>query len=366
MDINIDEEFKSLIPPVSDEEKEQLAANLLSDGCRDPLVVWKGTLLDGHNRYEICQEYGLEFQTIEIDLPDREAALNWIDANQLGRRNLAPDMMSLIRGRLYNRRKGSREDNLKQNLPKDQNDPSGGSTAETLADQYGVSAPTIKRDGQFANSVSAVEESVPDIQEKILSGEVSRKDVTEAAKDPDTAAEKLSNKQPACYSSNSVEWYTPQEYIEAAREVLGTITLDPASNNNANEVVRADVFFTKDDDGLEKAWYGTVFLNPPYGKQGGDSLAGLFCQKAISEHEVGNIESCIILVNSVHSQKWQSPLYDYPVCFVDHRIQFLSGDGAKNENPTFQNIFIYLGSDKDTFAKVFSRFGYVMEKINVG
>jgi hypothetical protein len=102
----------------------------------------------------------------------------------------------------------------------------------------------------------------------------------------------------------------------------------------------------------------------PYGRTAdGSSLAGAFCMKAISEYESGNIESCIILVNSLHSQSWQAPLYDYPICLVDHRIRFVSGDGEQNKNPTFQNIFVYLGREVDKFATAFERFGYVLGKL---
>jgi phage N-6-adenine-methyltransferase len=170
--------------------------------------------------------------------------------------------------------------------------------------------------------------------------------------------------QAANFSSETNEWFTPARYIEAAREVLGEIDLDPASSAQANAVVRASKFFSKEDDGLARDWFGRVFMNPPYGKTSdGRSLAAEFCKKAIAEYEAGNVEGCIILVNSLHSQSWQAPLYDHAFCLVDHRIHFISADGEENENPTFQNIFVYLGEDVLKFAKVFSRFGYVAKKI---
>lgn len=168
---------------------------------------------------------------------------------------------------------------------------------------------------------------------------------------------------PANYSSESVEWYTPEEYIRAVHDVLGNVDLDPASCSEANETVGATEIFTQEDDGLTRDWHGNVFLNPPYGKDGNDSLAGIFCRKAIDEHQAGRVVGCIILVNSLHSQEWQRPLWQYPVCLVDHRIKFVSGDGTPNKNPTFQNAFFYLGPDVERFAEVFSRFGYVMKKV---
>jgi ParB family chromosome partitioning protein len=170
--------------------------------------------------------------------------------------------------------------------------------------------------------------------------------------------------QSAIYSSASVEWYTPPRYLEAAREVLGEIDLDPASSAQANVVVRATQFFSMEDDGLAQDWFGRVFMNPPYGKTAdGGSLAGAFCNKAIEQYQAGSIEAGIILVNLLPSQAWQASLYDYPVCLVDHRIQFVSADGEENKSPTFQNVFTYLGSDEQRFAEVFSKIGYVMRRI---
>lgn len=170
--------------------------------------------------------------------------------------------------------------------------------------------------------------------------------------------------QAANFSSESFEWYTPGKYIEAVREALGDIDLDPASSEQANRTIKAKEIFTEEQDGLELDWHGRVFVNPPYGKSSEyGSLAGAFCNKAMAEYETGNVQACIILVNSVHSQNWQAPLYDYTVCFVDHRIQFVSSDGEENKNPTFQNIFVYLGQNEQRFANAFAKFGYVMRKL---
>lgn len=84
----IDNHFQSLIPPLSAEEKAQLEENLKVEGCRDTLITWQGILLDGHNRFEICERLNIPFRTTEIELADRDAAKLWIIKNQFGRRNL--------------------------------------------------------------------------------------------------------------------------------------------------------------------------------------------------------------------------------------------------------------------------------------
>jgi len=84
-----DPEFKGLIPPLSPEEREQLEQNILqARKCHDAIVLWDGTIIDGHNRYEICVKHGIEFEIVDLPLPSREAAKLWILDNQLGRRNL--------------------------------------------------------------------------------------------------------------------------------------------------------------------------------------------------------------------------------------------------------------------------------------
>ena len=159
--MKVDREFKSLIPSLTDTERELLEESIAQEGCRDALVVWQeeGLLLDGHNRYEICERLGIPYATYEISLTSREDALDWIDRNQLGRRNLTPDNFRLILGRLYNRQK--REDGQRGPQKLDQNEPA--STAERLAAEHGVSPATVKRAGEFAATVDEVKQSEPEV-----------------------------------------------------------------------------------------------------------------------------------------------------------------------------------------------------------
>lgn len=102
----VDPEFQSLIAPLTPEERRQLEANIVAEGCRysDALVVWNGVLLDGHNRFEICTRLGIRYKSSDIELPNREAARLWIEENQIGRRNLAPDQRAAIAYRILQRR----------------------------------------------------------------------------------------------------------------------------------------------------------------------------------------------------------------------------------------------------------------------
>lgn len=195
--IIVDPELRELVPPLTDDERQALEANILRDGCREPLVLWRGhdILLDGHHRYEICQRHGIDFVVTDVELPDREAAADWIDANQLGRRNLTPDQAALLRGRRYNRLKKPRGGDRRS---KGQNAPLN--VASRLAGQHGVDPSTIKRDGRFAEAVAKTRAIVPDIEQKVVSGKGPPKAAVIKAADllekhPDKAREVLDGKR---------------------------------------------------------------------------------------------------------------------------------------------------------------------------
>lgn len=214
--IRIDDELHALIPPLSDQELAQLQVNLMRDGCLDPLIVWMetGIILDGRNRKEICDKHGIGYRITEISLPDREAAQDWIDAHQLGRRNLTPEQASLFRGRRYERLKkghgGGRkvDGNLTQKTapefkntqksPRNTNEFSSGQnvhlkpkTAESLAAEHGVNERTMRRDGQFVRAVEKLKSVDPDIERKVATGKGPAKErIVRAAKEKSPAKAK--------------------------------------------------------------------------------------------------------------------------------------------------------------------------------
>jgi len=168
-------------------------------------------------------------------------------------------------------------------------------------------------------------------------------------------------------SSETAEWYTPAVYIEAVREVLGSIDLDPASCAAANEWIQAKVFYTEADDGLSKPWEGRTFLNPPYGKTGTKSNQEIWSSKLAGFYEIGQVPSAILLTKSVPGYKWWNNLFEsrfFPVCFCRERIRFLKLDENGNVVVEGQakagSNFWYFGEDVDKFEMVFSMFGRVV------
>ena len=130
-------------------------------------------IIDGHNRYEICTRNNIHFETKQLELSTREEAINWIIDHQLGRRNLAPWQMSILRGKRYNIQK---KQGVRTDLTSDQIDHK--LTSEKLADQFGVSAPTIRRDGNFATAAEKTSET-----EEIPVMELTKKQIRKCQKD---------------------------------------------------------------------------------------------------------------------------------------------------------------------------------------
>lgn len=158
----LDPELQRLIPPLHEAELERLEANLLADGCRDPLVVWRGTLLDGHNRLRICERHGIPYATVDVDLPDKAAAMDWMLRNQLGRRNLTREQFTVLLGRRYNLQKQSHGGDRKSS---GHFDHLIDKTADTIAAEHGVSEATVRR---AAKTVEALPEVSPAEQAELL------------------------------------------------------------------------------------------------------------------------------------------------------------------------------------------------------
>ena len=88
LELKINPEFEKLIPPLDMKELFTLKESIWKEGCRDALVTWRGTIVDGHNRYKYCKEKGLPFKVIERNFSTEDDAIVWIIDNQMGRRNI--------------------------------------------------------------------------------------------------------------------------------------------------------------------------------------------------------------------------------------------------------------------------------------
>lgn len=153
--------------------------------------------------------------------------------------------------------------------------------------------------------------------------------------------------------NNSIdnEWYTPERYIESARFVMGSIDLDPASNDFANETVKASEYFTEETDGLLQEWFGNIWMNPPYQT----ALLQKFADKLVSS----TFDQAIVLVNNATETAWFEKFVSKASAIVFHkgRIRFVKRDGEHGA-PLQGQAFMYFGNHSDVFLKEFEKYGW--------
>jgi hypothetical protein len=167
--MNIDQEFKSLIPPLSTEEYAQLESNLKAEGCRDPLVTWEGFIIDGHNRHEICTRNGIGFQTVTKEFTERGEVIEWIIRNQFGRRNLDAYQRTKLALRLEEVIAVKASERMKSGRSPDplQNSVKGIHTSEELGKLAGVSRDTVDKVKQIEKKAT------PEVKASLAKGEIS-------------------------------------------------------------------------------------------------------------------------------------------------------------------------------------------------
>ena len=193
--LTIDPEFKGKIPPLREEELKQLEENILADGVViNPLIVWDGVIVDGHNRYRILQKHPeIQFTTYEKQFSDRYAAIAWICKNQLGRRNLTPQQFKYLIGLQYEAEKcssnynGNRFTSLdKSRCVQNEHTYKPERTAERIARENNLSGSYVRRAEHFAKGVDAAEKVAPGIKQEILTGNIkpTEKAVAAIAKAP--------------------------------------------------------------------------------------------------------------------------------------------------------------------------------------
>ena len=193
INLKIDPEFQSQIPPLTDDEFKQLEENILKEGkLLSPLIVWNNTLVDGHNRYAILQKHPeIYFSTMPLRFENREEAVAWICKNQLGRRNLTPEQKKFLVGKQYsiehrkpggngnNQYTATTQETVQEELCQNDTIPpvsSEASIRKKIAEQHHVSESYVSRSEKFMKGVEIMEQMLPGTKEKILSGQFKVRD----------------------------------------------------------------------------------------------------------------------------------------------------------------------------------------------
>ena len=174
----IDPKFKALIPPLTPEEREQLEHNILANRkCHDPIILWEGLVIDGHNRFGICVKHGIEFRIEEMPLASREEAIVWILNNQLSRRNLtdaAKIETALLKTEML--REKAQRNLTRGGRPKKGGEKSSSLSSKPEADTVDVRKVTAAEAGisigKLSNYMQIKEHGNPELLQKVKSGEL--------------------------------------------------------------------------------------------------------------------------------------------------------------------------------------------------
>ena len=169
---------------------------------------------------------------------------------------------------------------------------------------------------------------------------------------------KAFSKAHVSHNSGENEWYTPKPYIEAAREVMGVIDLDPASSEPANRIVEANTFFSHETDGRKQRWFGNVWMNPPYSQP----LISEFCDLLVASYKSKTItQACVLVNNATETTFYQNMLKScVAICLIKGRVKFIDKNGMESGAPLQGQTILYFGENLESFAKQFSQFGVIL------
>lgn len=166
----------------------------------------------------------------------------------------------------------------------------------------------------------------------------------------------MNNSQLINQTSGRVEWYTPEQIIDAAHQTMGSIDLDPASCAIANETVRAVRYFTNAADGLGQSWHGNVWLNHPFGR----TTNKPWIEWLTYQYALGNVKQACCITFACTSEQWFQPLFRFPQCYLSPRTNYLGPDGKPVKGVTKGSVVTYLGRNVEQFCMAFQMLGNIM------
>lgn len=343
------------MPPLTEEEYNELKNDIAERGVMVPIEYDEnGNVLDGHHRLQICAELGItDFPTvIRAGMTEAEKRTHARKLNIARRQLNREQKQELIREQLRETPELSDRQIAKaigvsdKTVGSQRRDMESGAEIPHLENRQGADGKQYPRQ---------VEHKSFDLPPATTMWEAESQQRARAALDIPSEPIEPEHRPHVTNNSGCNEWYTPERYLDLAREVLGEIDLDPASCAFANETVKARLFYSEDDDGLTKPWHGRVWMNPPYSAD----LVSKFADKFVDEYNDGNVTEGIVLVNNATETAWFASLVNAAtaVCFPRGRIRYQSPN-RESLAPLQGQAFLYFGENGDRFLRVFSEIGW--------
>lgn len=339
----------NIFPLIDGQAYQDLLADVLKHGVREPVWLYDGQILDGRNRYRAAQAMGVrcDFREYMGDDP-----AGFVISLNLHRRHLSESQRAMVAAKLANLPRGS-------NQHAQICAPSQSDAAELLN--------VSRRSVQAAREV--LQEAPQEVAQAVEQGHLSVSLASQVAALPEAVqaevaaapVEQMREVAKAhvhvAQNSGNNEWYTPPKYIELARKVMGGIDTDPASSEVANKTVKAKHIYTAQDDGRDKPWGARVWMNPPYAQP----LIGDFAEVLAAKYEAGEVKQACVLVNNATETAWFQRMAQVAaaVCFPRSRIKFLDPQGNPSGAPLQGQAILYLGDKVRTFAAAFADEGTV-------
>lgn len=355
-------EIADLWPQMANDEWAEFVADIKANGLLTPIVTWRNKVVDGKHRYKACVETGTDprFDSLPDNWDEWRVVTHCSSLHR--RRNLTPAQRAAVGAEAVEKyAPKARERQQVGRPPKNENKlaPRGakiserGKAAAAAAKDIGSTERSVER-------ASFVRKNAPEVFEKVKAGEVSLKVAERIAKAPPERQSALLNQLDTGARSEDAgdSWGTPPQWIALAHDTMGGIDLDPATNAKAQETVGAAKFFTKEDDGLSKKWFGRVWMNPPYSQP----LVTKFAEKLVTEIEAGNVTQACVLVNNATDTKFLQNMLKHcaAALFPSGRVSFLVPETGEELSGTRQGqTFLYFGENVQRFINLATGLGWV-------
>lgn len=237
--LEVDPAFHDLIHPLAKDEYRRLESSIIKEGCRDPIVVWQGVIVDGHNRYTICTRQGIPFHIIDMEFDSREDAIAWICSNQLGRRNINEETRKYLIGKRFEAEKaisarkcshGWSQFPLEGDAPltagtSTDDGNTRNKTALRLGKEYHLSHGTVEKYGTYCRAIDRIQTKAPSVAPRILSGQykLSHSNVVQLSKMSPADIQDFSRK----LSATPHDTYVP--FTVARSHLTGYTPIDPSA-----------------------------------------------------------------------------------------------------------------------------------------